>query len=78
MKKNINEAFVVSKRFDKKGNPIAFIDPTKPENNNTFKYKDILKDYGAKWDGENKYWFWYIGKNKEQWNNVYHKFIEPA
>lgn len=78
MNSNLNEAFVVSKRYDKRGNPIAYIDPNKPENKDTFKYKDILKNHGAKWDGENKFWFWYIGKTKDQWQNVYSKFIEPA
>lgn len=43
MNTNLNEAFVVSKRYDGKGNPIAYIDPNKPENKDTFKYKDILK-----------------------------------
>lgn len=78
MKNNLNEAFVVSKRIDHNGNNIAYIDPAKPENKETFKYKDVFKKYGAKWSGEGKFWFWYIGKTKDQWQNVYTKFIEPA
>lgn len=78
MNTNLNEAFIVSKRYDKKGNPIAYVDPNKPENKDTFKYKDVFKNHGAKWDNENRYWFWYIGKTKDQWQNVYTKFIEPA
>jgi len=75
---NLNEAFKVSKRYDLKGNPIAYIDPNIPENKETFKYKDVFKKYGAKWSPDSKYWFWYIGKTKDQWQNVYNKFIEPA
>lgn len=75
---NLNEAFKVSKRYDLKGNPIAYIDPNIPENKETFKYKDVFKKYGAKWSPDGKYWFWYIGKTKDQWQNVYNKFIEPA
>ncbi len=78
MKNNLNEAFVVSKRVDHNGNNIAYIDPNKPENKETFKYKDVFKNYGAKWSPDGKFWFWYIGKTKDQWQNVYSKFIEPA
>lgn len=72
----LTEAFVVSKGKDPAGNLIAYIDPNKPENKETFKYKDIFKTHGAKWGG--KYWYWYIGKTKDQWQNVYSKLIEPA
>lgn len=75
-KKVLNEAFVLSKKLDNRGNNIAYIDPNKPENKETFKYKDVFKRHGAKWgDG---YWFWYIGKTGDQWRNVYSKMIEPA
>ena len=76
--KTLNEAFVISKRTDQKGNYIAYIDPNKPENKETFKYKDIFKNHGAKWNNDYKFWFWYIGKTKDQWQNVYSHFIEPA
>ncbi len=75
---NLNEAFKVSKKYDIKGNPIAYIDPKLPENKDTIKYINIYKKFGAKWDGYNKYWFWYIGKTKDQWHSVYTKLIEPA
>ena len=78
MKKILNEAFKVSKKYDLKGNPIAYIDPNLPENTETFKYKDIFKKHGAKWDSNGKFWFWYIGKTEDQWRNVYKRFIEPA
>ena len=76
--KALNEAFVISKRTDQKGNYIAYIDPNKPENKETFKYKDIFKNHGARWNNDYKFWFWYIGKTKDQWQNVYSHFIEPA
>ena len=76
--KTLNEAFVISKRTDQKGNYIAYIDPNKPENKETFKYKDIFKNHGARWNNDYKFWFWYIGKTKDQWQNVYSHFIEPA
>ena len=76
--KTLNEAFVISKRTDQKGNYIAYVDPNKPENKETFKYKDIFKNHGAKWNNDYKFWFWYIGKTKDQWQNVYSHFIEPA
>lgn len=77
-KKILNEAFVISKKIDEKGNPIAYIDPNKPENKETFKYKDIFSRHGAKWSSTGRFWFWYIGKTKDQWHNVYQKLIEPA
>jgi hypothetical protein len=77
-KQNLNEAFVVSKRTDERGNLVAYIDPNKPENRETFKYKNIFSKYGAKWSPAGKYWFWYIGKTKDQWQKVYKSFIEPA
>lgn len=76
--KTLNEAFKISKRLDSNGNNIAYFDPNLPENKETYKYKDIFKNFGAKWNGEYKIWYWYIGKTKDQWQNVYSKFIEPA
>lgn len=76
MEKKLNEAFVLSKALDDKGNNIAYIDPSKPENSKSFEYRQVFKDHGAKWNG--KFWFWYIGKTGDQWRNVYAKMIEPA
>jgi len=78
MSNALNEAFVVSKRLDQKGNPIAYVDPNKPENKETFKYKDIFKKHGANWNKDYRFWYWYIGKTKDQWQKVYTSFIEPA
>ncbi len=73
---DVDEAFTVSKTKNPNGKFIAYIDPAKPENKETFKYKQIFKDHGAKWDG--KYWFWYVGETKDQWQNVFNRFIKPA
>jgi hypothetical protein len=80
----LNEAFVVSKQINQNGKNIAFIDPSKPENSETFKYKDIFKNHGARWHdakkfgGKQSFWFWYIGETEDQWRKVYKGFIEPA
>lgn len=78
MKNKINEAFVISKGRDEKGNAIAFLDPQKAENKDTFKYKDIFKGRGARWNGNGKYWYWFLGKTEDQWRNVFDKMIKPA
>lgn len=76
---NINEeAFKLSKGKTQNNKNIAFLDPNIPENKDTFKHKDIFKKYGANWDRINKFWFWYIGDTKEQWEKVTEKFIKPA
>ena len=85
----INEAFKASKGKTLTGKYILFIDPSKPENKETFKYKDILRKHGAEWSLSPKFrnifpahrmgfWFWWIGSTEDQWRNVYAKFIEPA
>ena len=85
----LNEAMNINKTQDLKGNPIAFIDPNSPDNKNTFEYRQIFKDYGAEWSQSPKFrnvfpqhktgfWFWYIGKTEEQWNNSFNKRIKPA
>jgi hypothetical protein len=85
----LNEAYKISKSNDLKGNPIAYIDPNAPENQNTFEYKTVFKDSGAEWSQSFKYknvfpqntkgfWFWYIGKSEEQWRNAFEKRIKPA
>jgi elongation factor P hydroxylase len=74
----LKEAFVVSKATNHNGKPIAYIDPNKPENKDTFKYKDHFKKHGARWDGRNKVWLWYIGATKDKWQYAFDKFIKPA
>jgi hypothetical protein len=86
---NLNEAFVVSKTKDNRGNNVAFIDPSKPENKDTYTHYKIFKDKGANWSKSKRFaasfpphktgfWFWYIGKTKDQWKNVFDKVIKPA
>ncbi len=76
--KNLNEAFIVDRGKDRNGNIIAYINPNKPENKESFKFKDVFKDHKAKWDGQNKFWYWYIGKTEDQWKAQYERFIKPA
>lgn len=90
-KKLINEAFKISKAKDGKGNPIAFIDPKIPENSKTFNYREIFKDHGAQWSASPRFrnvfpkhtsrdgfWFWYVGKTKDKWREIFDKMIKPA
>lgn len=86
--KNLNEAFVGSLGKNLNNKPIFFIDQSKPENANSFQYKDILKKYGAQWSqsprharsfpADFKAWFWYVGDTEDQKRNVFAKFIQPA
>lgn len=55
---------------------IAYIDPNTSEN--LFSKKDIIKKYGAKWDNQNRYWFWFIGETQEQQQKVFKEQIEPC
>ena len=42
MGNQLNEAFVVSGKLDQRGNNIAYIDSSKPENEKSFAFKDIV------------------------------------
>lgn len=85
----VNEAFKISRSNDLRNNPIAFVDPSLPENVKTYEHKDILKNYGAKWSKSPQFrnifpphstgfWFWFIGKTEDNWRSVYNKMIKPA
>lgn len=52
---------------------IAYIDPKTSEN--TFAFKDAIKQYGAKFFGDLKAWGWYLGANPDE---VYHNKIQPC
>lgn len=51
--------------------PIAYIDPSTSEN--TFQYKDKIKEFGAKWLGTLKTWGWFVTNP-----NVYNDQIKPC
>jgi hypothetical protein len=89
MKELISEAFRVSKTRDLRKNPIAFIDPSAPENKDTFQHKDIFKKHGAQWSKSPNFknifpahgtgfWFWFLGPTEDKWRDKYKRFIEPA
>lgn len=85
MKPQLKEAFVVSRKTTPEGKIIAYIDPSKPENKNTFAHKQIFKDYGAQpyfegWGNNKKFkfWYWEVGNTKEEWKSAYESKIKPA
>ena len=56
---------------------VAYIDPQTSEN--TFEYKDKLKnDFGAFWDSYNKRWFWYLSNDKSKNDWIIANKINPA
>lgn len=50
--------------------PIAYV------KGDVYASKDILKKYNAKWNGTNKFWFWFLNKNNPQ--ETIDKIIRPA
>ncbi len=84
----LNEAFAVDKaKHPESGKNIAFIDPNRPENKDTFSHYKHFKNNGAKgyyeFDpkaGKKKFrfWFWYIGDTKDQWKSQFDRWIKPA
>ena len=50
--------------------PIAYV------KGDVYASKDILKKYNAKWNGANKFWFWFLNKNNPQ--ETIDKIIRPA
>jgi hypothetical protein len=52
------------------GAPIAYV------KGDVFAYKDYFKKHGARWNGANKFWFWFVDKNDP--NKTIEKFIKPA
>lgn len=54
--------------------PVVYIDPSTSEN--TYKYKDEIKKYGATWLTTLKTWGWFIGNNNPQ--AVFDKYIKPC
>lgn len=76
-KKLINEVFNIknASRTAQDGHEyrIAYIDPQTSEN--TFPYKDQIKNFGAKFFSDIKAWGWYLGSNPQQ---TYKNYIEPC
>ena len=50
--------------------PIAYI------KGDVYASKDILKKYQAKWNGANKFWFWFLNKNNP--DETIDKLVRPA
>ena len=68
---NIKNATLTAKDGHKYN--IAYIDPQTSEN--TYNFKDELKNYGAKFFSDLKAWGWYLGQNPDI---VYSKYIKPC
>jgi hypothetical protein len=71
---NLEEAFQV-KGGEMGGKKIAYVDS---DSGDTFKFKDIFKKHGARWNNKFKVWFWFLGDTEDKWRNTYDRMIKPA
>lgn len=55
---------------------ILYLDPITSEN--TFPFKDVLKKYGAKWDGKKNRWYWYLSNDEEKREKQMETMITPC
>lgn len=55
---------------------ILYLDPLTSEN--TFPFKDVLKNYGAKWDGKKNRWYWYLSNDEEEREKQMETMIIPC
>ena len=55
---------------------ILYLDPLTSEN--TFPFKDVLKKYGAKWDGKKNRWYWYLSNDEEKREKQMETMIIPC
>ena len=55
---------------------ILYLDPLTSEN--TFPFKDVLKKYGAKWDGKKNRWYWYLSNDEEKREKQMETMITPC
>lgn len=76
----VNEVinYRTQKMRTKQGNQvvIVYIDPYTSEN--LYNHKAILTQYGAKWDGSNHRWFWYLSNDPEKRETQMEKMIKPC
>lgn len=76
----VNEVinYRTQKMNTKQGNQviIVYIDPYTSEN--LYNHKDILTKYGAKWDGGNHRWFWYLSNEPEKREVQMEKMVKPC
>ena len=81
MKKLLSEAFEwkVEKKMNKSGQPyyIAAIDPTL-STDDTFEAKDKIKEYGGKWDGVNRRWYFILSSDPNNRQIQIERFVKPC
>lgn len=66
------------KMSTKQGNQVVvvYIDPYTSES--LYNHKDILKNYGAAWDGRNRRWYWVLSNDETKRKTQMEKMIEPC
>ena len=81
MKKLLSESYEwkVEKKINKSGQPyyIAAIDPSL-STDDTFAVKDKLKEYGAKWDGIGRRWYFILSSDPTNRQSQIERFVKPC
>lgn len=81
MKKLLSESYEwkVEKKINKSGQPyyIAAIDPSL-STDDTFAVKDKLKEYGAKWDGIGRRWYFILSSDPTNRQTQIERFVKPC
>lgn len=81
MKKILSEAYEwkVEKKMNKSGQPyyIAAIDPSL-STDDTFAVKDKLKEFGARWDGMGRRWYFILSSDPTNRQTQIERFVKPC
>jgi len=81
MKKLLSESYEwkVEKKINKSGQPyyIAAIDPSL-STDDTFAVKDKLKEFGAKWDGMGRKWYFILSSDPTNRQTQIERFVKPC
>ncbi len=81
MKKILSEAYEwkVEKKINKSGQPyyIAAIDPSL-STDDTFAVKDKLKEFGARWDGMGRRWYFILSSDPTNRQSQIERFVKPC
>ena len=66
------------KMSTKQGNQVVvvYIDPYTSES--LYDHRDVLKNYGAAWDGRNRRWYWVLSNDEAKRKTQMEKMIEPC
>ena len=81
MKKILKEAYEwkLEKKMNRNGEPyyIAAIDPTL-STEDTFAVKDKIKEFGGRWDGQGRRWYFILSSNPENRKVQIERFVKPC